>query len=75
MTATTEDSREPAGARADERSQAWRRSDRVFAAAGLWFFRTREGIDVGPYPDRERATVEADRLARLHRRATRLPRG
>jgi hypothetical protein len=47
------------------------RTDRVFNADGRWYFQTREGIDVGPYPSKETASAEAARLARLHRRATR----
>jgi len=46
------------------------RSERVFSAGGQWYFQTREGIDVGPYPTREAAQEEAARLARVHQMAT-----
>jgi len=49
------------------------RSERVFSTGNDWFFQTREGIDVGPYPTRETADVEAKRLADVHRRAQRPP--
>jgi len=47
------------------------RSDRLFCTGDAWFFQTREGIDVGPYPTRETADVESKRLADVHRRAQR----
>ncbi len=38
----------------------WARSERVYLKqADCWFFRTREGIDVGPYGSRFEAEVEA----------------
>ncbi len=48
--------------RAGEALSFWRRRERVFASAGHWYFRTREGIDVGPYRTRFEAEVEADLL-------------
>jgi hypothetical protein len=48
-----------------------RRSERVYQSDGQWYFHTREGVDVGPYRERQHAADEAARLARLHQRATR----
>jgi hypothetical protein len=48
--------------RAGEALSFWRRRERVFESAGHWYFRTREGIDVGPYRTRFEAEVEADLL-------------
>lgn len=49
-----------------ERALSWFRRERVFASGASWYFRTREGIDVGPYGSRFEAEVEADILiARL----------
>lgn len=31
------------------------RSTRIFNANGAWYFSTREGEDVGPFPDRQEA--------------------
>ena len=39
------------------------RTDRSFNRHGKWFFRTREDIDVGPYPTHERAEIAASQLA------------
>lgn len=39
------------------------RTDRRFNRDGKWFFRTREGIDAGPYPTHERAEIAATQLA------------
>ena len=33
-------------------------------ADGRWYFATREGIDVGPYPSRQAAEAGAARLAK-----------
>ena len=48
--------------RAGEALGFWRRSQRVFDSGNHWYFRTREGIDVGPYSTRFEAEVEADLL-------------
>lgn len=51
-----------------ELARQWFRRERVFDRAGHWYFRTREGIDVGPYASRFEAEIEADILtARLSR--------
>jgi uncharacterized protein DUF6316 len=39
------------------------RTDRSFNRHDNWFFRTREGIDAGPYPTHERAEIAASQLA------------
>jgi Domain of unknown function (DUF6316) len=46
-----------------ERARRWLRRERVFDSGGGWYFRTREGIDVGPYKTRFEAEVESDILA------------
>jgi len=44
------------------------RSTRFFNSNGEWYFSTREGQDVGPFPDREE--TEASLLEYLRRLAT-----
>ena len=39
------------------------RSDRAFPRDSRWFFRTREGIELGPYASHERAEIAAAQLA------------
>ncbi len=57
--------------RLGERALRWFRRERVFASGGSWYFRTREGIDVGPYGSRFEAEIEADILiARLDHEAS-----
>jgi len=57
--------------RIGERARQWLRRERVFERGGYWYFRTREGIDVGPYTSRFEAEIESDILvARLSRDAT-----
>jgi hypothetical protein len=54
--------------RLGELARQWFRRERVFDRAGRWYFRTREGIDVGPYASRFEAEIESDILtARLSR--------
>ena len=61
----------PVHARLGERALRWFRRERVFASGGSWYFRTREGIDVGPYGSRFEAEIEADILvARLGHEAS-----
>ena len=38
------------------------RSERFTFANGAWYFATREGMDVGPFADREHAQKACDRL-------------
>ena len=44
------------------------RSTRIFFANGSWFFSTREGLEMGPFPDRAEASAEL--LVFLHNLAT-----
>lgn len=39
----------PSPVRHGEKEKNWRRSERFFEVDGVWFFSTREGINVGPY--------------------------
>lgn len=48
--------------RAGEPARLGYRSPRRFALYGRWYFMTREGIDVGPYPSREAAEQAETRL-------------
>ena len=55
--------------RKDEDVRTWFRSDRVFLQErGSWFFRTREGIEIGPYETRFEAEIEAGLLKELLRK-------
>lgn len=55
-----------AKARKGEIGRTWFRSSRVFAhSAGKWYFRTREGVDVGPYDTPFEAEIEAGLLKEL----------
>ena len=52
--------------RKDEEVRTWFRSDRVFLQSrGSWYFRTREGIEIGPYETRFEAEIEAGLLIGL----------
>ncbi|MDO8908828.1 MAG: DUF6316 family protein [Pseudohongiella sp.] len=42
---------------ADSNSVEFYRSDRLFTSSGLWYFRTREGNDVGPFRYRDEAEL------------------
>jgi hypothetical protein len=52
-------------ARAGERRHTGNRSERVFTSNGQWYFRTREGVDVGPYESQFEAEIEAAILKEL----------
>lgn len=54
-----------AEARHSERPRTWFRSDRVFLSNNEWYFHTREGVDVGPYPSQFEAEIEANMLREL----------
>lgn len=41
--------------RQGEGERTWFRSDRFFTADNAYFFSTREGFDVGPFPSRDAA--------------------
>ena len=44
--------------RQGETPKRWYRSERFFQVDSIWFFTTREGVDVGPF--------DSERIARLH---------
>ncbi|MEM1434612.1 MAG: DUF6316 family protein [Pseudomonadota bacterium] len=50
--------------REGETARLWFRTGREFHVDGQWYFATREGIDVGPYPTQVEAQVEAALLLR-----------
>jgi hypothetical protein len=55
-----------AQARKGETGRTWFRSSRVFAhSARNWYFRTREGVSVGPYDTSFEAKIEARLLKEL----------
>lgn len=54
-------------ARSNEQPRTWFRSERVYHMNGAWFFRTREGVDLGPYESQSEAEVEAGLLRELLR--------
>lgn len=45
----------------------FRAGGRSLLSDGSWYFATREGIDVGPYPSRQAAEAGSARLAKLLR--------
>ncbi len=57
----------------DVSAQSYERTDRLFSQSGLWYFRTREGKDVGPF--RYRCEAESmltrfiDETSRLQQRS------
>jgi hypothetical protein len=51
--------------RKNEHAKTWFSSDRVFCADGVWYFHTREGVDVGPYRNKFEAEVDAEMLKLL----------
>jgi hypothetical protein len=40
----------------------WLRCNRFYSIKGEWFFSTREGIDHGPFPSREEAMAELQKI-------------
>jgi hypothetical protein len=48
--------------RRNEQARTWFRSHRVFRLDHMWYFHTREGIDVGPFRSEFEAQVEASIL-------------
>lgn len=54
-------------ARQQEEQKTWFRSERVFLSDGEWYFHTREGVDVGPYPSQFETEIEAGMLKELMR--------
>ncbi|MFK7912701.1 MAG: DUF6316 family protein [Pseudomonadales bacterium] len=53
--------------RGAEQAKTWFRSERVFLSNNEWYFHTREGVDVGPYPSQFEAEIEAGMLRELLR--------
>lgn len=41
----------------DNKNAEFERTDRIFSRTGLWYFRTREGNDVGPFRYRDEAEL------------------
>ena len=48
-----------------EEQKHWYRSNRFFQVDGIWFFSTREGLDVGPFDTERDARVHEDKLKSL----------
>ena len=48
--------------RKNEDPRLWFRSERLFRCNGHWYFHTREGFAVGPYPSRVAAEVDSGLL-------------
>jgi hypothetical protein len=55
--------------RKNEKIQTWFRSHRIFRSDDMWYFHTREGIDVGPFRSEFEAQVEASILKSLLKEA------
>ncbi len=52
--------------RKSETPRTWFRSNRVYLMGnGAWYFRTREGVEIGPYETEFEAEVEAGLLIEL----------
>ena len=52
--------------RKEEQPRTWFRSDRVYLLAdNSWYFRTREGVEIGPYESQFEAEIEAGMLKEL----------
>ena len=51
-------------------SSRYRAASRCFQMNGKWYFATREGIDVGPFPSREAAEVGVEKLIAMIRGVT-----
>lgn len=43
-----------------EVDKLWFRSDRYFTVGNVWYFSTRENLDIGPYSSREAASYGLD---------------
>lgn len=53
-------------ARKNEQAKTWFRSERVYLASiDQWYFRTREGVEIGPYESQFEAEIEAGLLKEL----------
>jgi len=51
--------------RVGERSKYWVRSSRFFKVDEVWFFHTREGVDVGPYASESAVKADAALLVEI----------
>ncbi|MFT7651010.1 MAG: hypothetical protein ACI9ON_000116 [Limisphaerales bacterium] len=52
--------------RKEEAPRTWFRSERVYLLAdNAWYFRTREGVEIGPYESQFEAEIEAGLLKEL----------
>ena len=51
--------------RNDERAKNWFRADRIYNVSSEWFFSTREGIQIGPFPTREEAEIRKSDLVSI----------
>lgn len=58
---------EPPPRRSGEAARVWFRTSRFFNVEDVWFFATREGIDVGPYESKAAAQRDANRLLEILR--------
>ena len=56
--------------RKNEAIRTWFRSHRLFRSDEMWYFHTREGIDVGPFRSEFEAQVEASILLNVLKEAT-----
>ena len=52
----------PSSVRRGESAKHWFRSERFFKVGGVWFFTTREGIDIGPYASMLEARKQLQQL-------------
>lgn len=52
--------------RKEEASRTWFRSERIYLLAdNAWYFRTREGVQIGPYESQFEAEIEVGLLKEL----------
>lgn len=58
----------PAAVRNGEKPKNWFRSGRVFKVGVVWFFTTREGIDIGPFGSELEAKMHEQQLIALLRK-------
>ncbi len=58
----------PSPVRSGEESKNWFRSDRFFKVGGVWFFSTRENIDIGPFSSELEARKHEQQLVVLLRK-------
>jgi len=56
---------DPSKHRTGESARIWFRTSRIFNENGAWYIATREGINVGPYDQLQRAQLDAERLIQM----------